>query len=755
MPGGYGGYQHIDPSIRRLAAEAVANVLANAPPSYGQGHAGDAMALQGNGGGRAKGRARGSFGGGGGKAARALDQGPCWKCLACGEPNNFPRRDACFKCRAPRGSKATGKSKGKGKGKERAGSVGKGLSDPPPQSLRPNGGRGQSGPIGADGKRPIFKYIEDEARERAAAGPPRCKGVGDGIEKADSDGFRVVSRLAGVWPRVGGTDVGGGKNDGTSAGKNGPKGGKASDGNGMETAQGKGSRAQEASPKGCGGKSGPLPTRPPWADQEDDDIDDYEHDETLFDDDPEAQHGQTCDEQMGDGLDDGDDDYWVDEETPEQEDEADHNDNDEQGAELEDLRQQWQYCKDVFEAVAWRYWKGQPQYEVARAQKEQAYERWQSAKKAQATPKLATLFQRRQRALDRARRKYEKTLQDADEKIRQHKERMGKHQEQMRLDQIRIDEAEASLQEVTLQVAASAENAREIDGDLPLSRAEARDQAAGARKGLESAQTQLRDLHDKLEEQGNFVACEQVNLLFGAIAGAAGDIEGVEHLLEKPRPRRQPQRAAAAPAAAAAAEYYEMDTGTNAVDAGGMADQPAPGAEGRSGSDRKTNPRTTAGTNRWDTRPKPQGGSDGAGEREAAPRQAAGSSEGRPMGHEGTASSAASVSTPAAPAAGNGDGAAPAVIRFGGASSEGQERDLLRGEAEQALDQALVKFQDADKSEDTDKAALLYAHQLVLTKIGVPTTLEQREAFERWRSELGESLERVAAERLKKGGAYW
>ncbi len=752
MPGEYGGYQSISPAFRRLIADTVTNVLAANPTPFMQSHAGGAMALRGWSGGKAKGKGktRSNYGEGGGKGARQLDQAPCWQCLACGEPNNYPRRDSCYKCRAPRGSKATNKTKGKGKGKQREGTVGKGLSNPPPQALRPSWDRGQGGAIGADGQRPIFKFIAEEARERAKGDPTKSKGEGGDTARMDSEGFRVVARAAGVWPRVGGTDVGGGRVDGGTAGKSGPKGGETADAPcGSEVGQGKGAKGPRPQEKGVGGKGGkgaPMPNRPPWADQEDDDIDDGVHGDDGWDEDLDLDHDdepgeQMDDEDMGEQYEE-EEEYWEEDGPPEQE-EGDGHGEVEQEPELEVLRQRWQNKKDVYEAVAWSYWKGQPQYEDAKAEKDRAYEEWQSAKRAQATPKLATLYQRRQRTLDRARRKLERTMHDADEELRQHEERMLKYQEQMRQDQLRIDEADASLREVARRVAASTGAGGEGDEDSPPNGMEARDRAEGARKGLESAQAKLQELHDKLEEQGNFTACEQLNLLYGAIAGAAGNIEGVEQLLVRPRPKQQQRRA----------EYYAMDPGTDDASAEKGEARSTTGVGERSATKCGASPKATMGTNRWDSKPRARGKDDGTTVQGTAAGQAAENSEERQRGRAGSAST--SGAAPSRAATGNEAGATPTVIRFGGAGSEDQERELLRSEAVQALEQARAKFQDAERSQDTDKAALLYAHQLILGNIGVPTTLEQREAYERWRGALGENLEKVAAERLADGGSLW
>ncbi len=566
----------------------------------------------------------------------------------------------------------------------------------------------------------------------------------------DSEGFKVVARAAGVWPRVGGADRGGGRSASTTTEAMGPIGDKANDTNKAEYGRGKGACPHEPSSilpralKGSRGKGETLPARPPWADQNDD-LDDDEFDYDLFGEEPTAGGDQAGDENMGDDGEDDDND-WTYDEPPEQEDDADLNEM-EQEPELEVLRQQWQYKKDVFEAVAWRYWKGQPQYEDAKAQRDQAYEKWLSAKRARATPKLATLHQRKQRALDRAKRKLQKTMQDADEALRLHKEEMARRQEQMRQDPLRIDEAEESLRRVMLQVAASADTKKEADVEVPTNRLEVRNQAAGARRGLESAQAQLQELYDKLEEQGNFIACEQIHALYGSLAGAAGDIEGVEQLLDKPRPQRRPQQA----------EYYAMDTGAEWKDGSRAPAPPASEEGGSTGSEQKPNQKGAAGTSRNGIRPNGQTKGGGAGESTADPTQAAASSARRNMGNGGTEATPtggpADAGATSAPAGGG--GGAATTIRFGDATTDKQERGRLRADAERALEQARVKFQEAEKGQDTDNAALLYAHQQILTKIGTPSTLAERHAYERWRIELAASLERVAAERLSNEGAYW
>ncbi len=74
----------------------------------------------------------------------------------------------------------------------------------------------------------------------------------------------------------------------------------------------------------------------------------------------------------------------------------------------------------------------------------------------------------------------------------------------------------------------------------------------------------------------------------------------------------------------------------------------------------------------------------------------------------------------------------------------------------QAMDEAVSKFADAPKCKDTDDAALLFAHQLVLVKVGAPTNVRQVEAYERWRAELGRHIEENFAQRMAAGPVpYW
>ncbi len=376
MPGGYGGDERGAAAVRRAAIAAkkaagdaaFANVLANAAKGRGNGHAGESIGQQWTSGSKAKGKSW-HLNRGGGKAGGPPTHGLNWECLACGERNNYPHRESCYRCRARRSGKGAGKGGGKGKGQPKA--AGKGLADPPPQSLRPNYGRRDDGPIGADGKRPrllVGKFIEDQARERAAAATANGKDGRDSTDKEDSDGFTVVARAAGVWPRVGGANHGGGKPAVVAAAAAQPVGGKTMGASDSACLRGKGGNSQSTpstsatTTKGGGAKGGVVPARPPWADQDDADLGDDWSDDGSYDDAPEDKHEQADDEVM-DNFDDGD---WVNDECYDYDFDADDAEL-EQEPETEVLRQRWQNKKDVFQAVAARYWKGQAQDDDAKA----------------------------------------------------------------------------------------------------------------------------------------------------------------------------------------------------------------------------------------------------------------------------------------------------------------------------------------------------------------------------------------------------
>ncbi len=743
MPGGHGNFLQLDAATRRAAVAASKaaakaafdDVLGSVARNIGKGHAGDGMARKGGAKGKAGGLPRdpGASRGGGGKTDGSPSRYLTWKCRDCGEANNFQRRDNCFRCYAPRGGKGPGMAEGKGKAKGAPKAGARNLADQPPTSLRPHADRHQQGPVGANGSRPLLflgKYFECKARERDAAATTGTAESNDNGEKLDADGFKVVSRAIGVWPRVGGTDQPAAKTTSAAPATTAPS-------------EGKGAKAKPAPPepspapntKGGKGKGAGLPSRPPWADvcdfDSDCDVDDDGADD-LFDSGPANEEiPQQDDDDMGAA----DDDLWPTDDADDIDQGVD-DDEQEEDPELEALRQRWRNKKDVFEAVAWRFWGGQPQYEDAKSEKDAAFLKWQEARKAYKAPKLANLHQRKQRALDRAKARLERTKQEADEAVRLHEEDMQRRMQQIHDEQKRIDEAEENLRKVMLQVAARTETVAQGRSLPAPNHDEVRDQAAGARKGLQAAHDQLQQLYDQLEEQGNFVACDQINVLYGALAGATGGLDGVERLLARTEQAR-PQ---------STAKFFDIDSAAGSKDDGGGAlSTTKPAATPTTGGARSAQAAASSA------------GTTGNDAPETPAHQQPPHTNG-PAPHATPA--AAAAAGPSATAAGAGSGPAAAaggtqILRFGGAASDEQEQQLLQAEAESALEQAKAKFHEAERGADTDNAALLFAHQQVLARIGTPTTLEERVAFERWREALGNCLERTAAERRRNAGTYW
>ncbi len=219
----------------------------------------------------------------------------------------------------------------------------------------------------------------------------------------------------------------------------------------------------------------------------------------------------------------------------------------------------------------------------------------------------------------------------------------------------------------------------------------------------------------------------------------------MEQLLTQPRQPRQQQ----------GAEYFTIDAAA-ADDKGGR----KPNAP-TTASNTKTDT-TDAASRRWgasNAEPKnPKGNNqDSGGGFSGHGGTSTGTPTGDGMQQAGGANAAATSADAAAAAATAGasatGGADAAAIRFGGATTDEQETDLLRDVAVQAVEAARVKFAEAAAGQDTHNAALLFAHQQVLARIGTPSSLAEVYAYERWRTALGQHLERIAAERL--GGAAW
>ncbi len=286
-----------------------------------------------------------------------------------------------------------------------------------------------------------------------------------------------------------------------------------------------------------------------------------------------------------------------------------------------------------------------------------------------------------------------------------------------------------------LQVAAHAEGGKRATDEEPVDQCEARGQMADARRGLESVQAQLQELYDKIEEQGNFVALDQINAMYGSLAGAVGGVEGVEQLLAK-KPKSRWQRA----------QYFTMGAPAHNELGGQKPPQPIGAKTNGGGGGNEARQKGADGHGPEESKAGGAlGGAAVSGGADALAGVAADDGR-RQHGGDGTPSAATNSST--APRGTDGtreDGAHAAAIRFGGAANDEQESQLLQAEAVQALEQARAKFAEAEKGPNTDNAALLFAHQCVLAKVGTPSTLAELHAFERWRKAPGENLERIAA----------
>ncbi len=497
-------------------------------------------------GGKGKSKGKGQAGGGGGDGKGGYDRGSNWKCLSCGEPNNYSHRVECFRCYAPRRPKqqhqqhhrpADPQTKPNGKGAKGN------LSAPYSGPLRPNVARPSQGPVGADGQRPLFKrYLEDEARKKQRRG---LEGEGEnGSKDADDndDGFLLVTRAAGIWPRVGGADTGRGRGDGgynnvqteAAAADHGADGGgsarddrpraKPTAGPERRTSTTP-TEASAPRPAASPHKARTMPSRPSWADQDEDDMCQWEPEQkdTLVEDD--------WDEPEGDG------DEW-------QHQHHQHHegwDEDDAGecegeADTEVLRERWLSRRDILDAVRIKYGKGSPQYDTARREATAAYEAWQEAKRADNAPRLATLHQRRQRALDHAQKMLQKDMDAAEQELARHATAMDAIKERISGRQRKVDEAQERLQEVMQKVGNAATEGCDGGSNLKASQHEGmlyevRGRARDARENIVQAGTKLQLVLDMLDAEGHHEACQHLSFLFGSITDAAAELDGVERVV--------------------------------------------------------------------------------------------------------------------------------------------------------------------------------------------------------------------------------
>jgi hypothetical protein len=728
---GRGGLSDAD--VQRIAAQLAGRL-------HGQGGKGDRAPLLPTvrRGGKGKSKGRGQTGGGGGEGKGGNERGTTWRCSSCGEPRNFAHREECFRCYAPRRPEPHRQPahrptapRPKPDGKDARGS----LSAPHSGPLRPNVSRAYQGPVGADGQRPLFKrYLEDEARKKQrqgteAAGGDDSKGADDG-----DDGFLLLSRAAGVWPRVGGTDKGRGRGN---SGQNSLQAQAATDAHGAEggaptlddrpTDKPATSLERKAPATAASASSPPpitssrmprkMPSRPSWADQGDEDM------ELLSEDfwaDPEAEgdddhlhhpheHREHHEHHDGDG--------WDEDGADECEDEAD----------AEVLRERWISRRDILDAVKAKFGKGQPQYDTARREATAAYEAWQEAKRAENAPRLATLHQRRQRSLDHARKMLQRDMDAAEKELERHDAAMADIRERIGNRQRKVDEAQERLQEVMQKVGdAAAEggdgSANIADGRHGGTLSEVRGRARDARQNIIQAGSKLQLVLDMLDSEGHHEACQHLSFLFGSITDAAADLDDVERMAsgtthhamdaddvidESPPGENKPPRSAQTPKRGADGATLDDKTGKKAKGSGGKGSR---------------------------TRVSGASNADDAGDVNA---NAAGTGQATP-GAEAAATAPAAVAAPSS----------PPEIYYAGTTSLDEEETALRDAASKAVQQSIQHFANAPKGKDTDDAALLHAHQLVLASVGTPTNGVELRAFERWRAALGTMVVAEAAARV-------
>ncbi len=242
--GGVHGFSQADQKRTLAIAAACADMLTHVGKGAGSGHGGTGANQWTWGTSNGQQHRKGA-----GKAWGKPGRGSDWRCNECGEPANYANRQSCYKCHAPRG-----KGGGKGGCKTTAGpAAARGIYEPADGQLRPKYGRREEGPIGADGSRPLLRaFVQGQARDRAQAATTAGATKPSTAEQGtDDDGFTVVARAAGIWPRVGG-------NDGSSNAKGQQSGGKPA-----ETAQQPGARNSTAGPPAA---AKAVPPRPPWAD---------------------------------------------------------------------------------------------------------------------------------------------------------------------------------------------------------------------------------------------------------------------------------------------------------------------------------------------------------------------------------------------------------------------------------------------------------------------------------------------------------
>ncbi len=711
--------------VQRIA-ERVAVQLSGRSGGGGKGH--DMPLARRDGGGKAKGKGKGSNG----KGSGGGNYGSNWQCFACGEHRNFGYRTNCFRCQAPRHDSDTRAAASSPKPRSPAVAPRGSLTAAQSGPLRPRAAAADVGPVGADGQRPLFRrHVEDEARKKQlqqqqlpqpkkqSQQDPHSAAEDGQQDGADDEGFLLLARAAGVWPRVGGADRGKPRG-GAAAGDRGKSPHAAPSSGGPGKAQGddddrtqpsavpkpQNKRAAEADtpiqgPSSTSVARRAMPSRPPWADEE------------LEDDQWPQQHDHMDDD--GDWYEDQGDDQWDEEDA---DDDAEGEEAQEDDADVEVLRERWAQRRDILAAVRTQFKKGQPQFDTAKREAAEAYDKWQQAKRAASAPRLANLHQRRQRALDHAERLLQKDMDSAEREIERHNKTMEEIKARIGERQRKVDEARERLHEVMQQVGVAAAEEGENGKDAG-DHGHLREHTAIARDRIRDVGARLQEILGQLEAEGHSQTCVRLNELHDHLIEASKGVEKVEW-------------------AVAGTVHHAMDQDAEDDD---ESQAEARGGKGGAPPRRDEGTASSSSAGKW-RRTK---GSGGKAPSTAMAADARGKAQEQKPPSDGDGAAAAHALAPPTVAAAAADG--PTDVFFNGAANLEQEMVELRAAAKRSVRQAVLHFASAPAGKDTDDAALLYAHQNVLTNVGVPSNVVEMRAFDRWRAALANFVIEEAATR--------
>lgn len=344
---------------------------------------------------------------------------------------------------------------------------------------------------------------------------------------------------------------------------------------------------------------------------------------------------------------------------------------------------------------------------------------------AESAPRLATLNQRRQRAVDQAEKALQRQVDEGEQELARHAEKMAEIKKRVAERQRKLDEARERLHLVMQQVGEAAAGDDGCDDgddehDNGAVEEKVRARAADARGRIHDAGSHLQEILGKLEAAGQTETCQHLNLLHQSLISVAEGIDGVERV-------------------AAGVVHYKLDSRA--------AEKPMVGAKGTTRAPAVAKAAGGAGGVVADANLKP------AANLQPVVGKAASCAGGQPR--DAATDAAAAADGASAAAAASADAAAPTVpteVYYNGAASLDDEVHELRLAARQAVQQSLEKMANAPTGKDTDDAALLSAHQLVLASVGTPSNVVELRAFDRWRAALATFVVEEAAARAFNAG---